>query len=69
MGGGVQIYPRQKKGGGGGGGRTSFSNAEGGCTKSLEVVLTWELEVLVILKGMQRVSTLQKGGAKSFTLS
>ena len=56
-GGGVsEVLPLQKKGGA----DFFFSCAEGGgggCTKSCEVVLTWELEILAIVIG---------GGAKSF---
>ena len=52
----MKFYP-YKRGGSG----KSFSRAEvgggGGGTKSFEVVLTWELEVLAIVMG---------GGCKSF---
>ena len=44
----------------------------GGGTQSFEVVLTWELKVLVILKGegAQKLSTLKKRcGGGSFILS
>ena len=50
--GNVKFYPYEK--GGGADGKT-LSHAEG--TKRFEVVLTWELEVLAILKGAQNVST------------
>ena len=54
----------------GGGGEIGFSHVEAGSTH-FEVVLIWELEVLTIPKGSQKVSTLQKGGGmlKRFTLS
>ena len=56
------VIPLQKRGGA----EKSFSRAEeeggrGGGTKSFEVVLTWELEVLAIVMGgggAQKVSTL-----------
>ena len=38
-------------------------------TNGFDVVLTRELEVLAISKGAQKVSTLKRGAAKSFTLS
>ena len=59
---------------GGGGGRWSFtlnkrvaggkyfSHAEGGDTNSIEVVLTWELELLAILKGAQKLFNISNGG-------
>ena len=56
-GGGCEVLPRQKKGGA----DFFFSRAEGrGGTKSCEVVLTWEFEILslVIRGGAQKVSTL-----------
>ena len=55
-GGGVsEVLPLQKKGGA----DFLFSRAEGGGgTKSCEVVLTWELEILAIV--------IRGGGAKSF---
>ena len=46
----LKFYP-YKKGGG-------VSAILKGRTKSFEVVLTWELKVLAILKGAQNVSTL-----------
>ena len=60
-GGGVsEVLPLQKEGGA----EFCFSRAEGGgggSTKSCEVVLTWELEILAIVirgGGAQKVSTL-----------
>ena len=53
-GGQVMFYPYRRKGGGKG-----LTHAEGvGGTQRFEVVLTRELEVLAILKGVQKVSTL-----------
>ena len=49
----AEGYKTGKKGGGADG--KTLSHAEG--TKRFEVVLTWELEVLAILKGAQNVST------------
>ena len=72
-GGGVKFDPYQQKTGGGGG--KSLSHAEeggGGWTKCVGVVLTWELEVLAILKGgvrSQSFDPLKGGGVNSFTLS
>ena len=53
----MKFYP-YKRGGGGVAGQ-SFSHAEGGGggTTSFEVVLTWELKALAIVKG---------GGGKKF---
>ena len=53
----MKFYPYKRKG------ERIFSHAEGGGergTKSCEVVLTWELEILVIVirGGVQKVSTL-----------
>ena len=66
----MELYHYKK--GGGGGGRTSFSHAEGGlggAQQVLGVVLTQELEVLVILiwGGGGEVQE-GVGGAKGFTL-
>ena len=41
----------------------------GGVTKCFAVVLTQELEVLCILKGLKKFPSFKVGDAKSFTLS
>ena len=51
-----EVLPLQKRGGA----EFLFSHAEGWGTKSFEVVLTWELEILAIVigGGVQKVSAL-----------
>ena len=53
MGGGKSSFTPIKRADG-----NNFSNVERGCTKSSDIVLTWVLEVLAMLKGAQKVSTL-----------
>ena len=55
----MRFYSYQKRGGGVG--TIAVSKLKGGA-KSFEIVLTWELDVLAILKGAQNVCTLSKGG-------
>ena len=54
-----EVLPLQQKMGGGGRGRKGLSHAE---ATSFEVILTQELEVLAILKGVQKASSLYKQG-------
>ena len=44
-----EVLPPQKKGG-----QKRFEPCSRGSTKSVEVVSTWELEVLAILKGCEK---------------
>ena len=60
----MKFYPYEK-----GSGRFFYSHAERGGTSSSEVVSTWELEVLVILKWAYKMFPSFKrggGGANSF---
>ena len=59
----MKFYPYKK---------VFFNHAEGGGgTKSFEVVLTRELEVLAIVMGggRKKFPPFKRGGTKSFTLS
>ena len=53
-----EVLPLGKKGGEGAKGLAMLKGGGEGGTKNFEVVSTWELEVLVILKGGAKVSTL-----------
>ena len=66
-GGASEVLPLQK--GGGGAEKVLAMLKGGGGTKSFEVVLARESEVLAILKGGAKSLYPLQGGAKSFTLS